>query len=712
MKKFLLFFVFLFAIASVMAQNRVMDTLTFYRGGKIYKVRLYSDHVTINDTSYYGFPGFGTDHSHSAYGDHAHSGYEPSISEGRTDQYWGGDKHWQTFPIAITKDSVPWIHTPGNKTVLRNPYDTVITSTIYTKNIKGRYGYGLYLDSQYDSENWAGLSFEPALGFAMYNSSMGKTNYFGNVPAYNHGIMISNQTPTEETRYIFDSLGIHFIDWGPHHTHLKNFGSVSDRWKLYGKNVDLKGDFYLDDSVGTTRLIVEAGYGTFTAKVRDVPNAFDQGLIIDPLFGTVLYNDSNYVGFITGQNADNHFMGLNYGSEGTRVCLGSNDQRWDTTYSMDFNVDPSGHLGFKNRQNPAWWREGLDFGRIDGISLFSQHGATANDYAMLNLTNNGIDLSYGLGNTATILRYENLWIGYQLPELGKVNSRTLTLSPWDCNGILGNPTATKWWDWVYSSNITINDSVYLNNLNTGTSSDSIIVGEAKANFGSVFTNGRTGKTTLLKKVKNTLSNGVTAYNWGNHATMGYLTGISAASYTITVTSAGNCTGNAATVTNGLYTTDRITTTGTSTTKVMTQKAVKDYGDSIANVKSAKADTGANKKNAAYFDMMAKLAGKAATNQSMYLGTTSLAINRGTGALSLAGVNIDGTAGNISLAATAGQSLRYISGAWRAWADSVGTGGVGAAIDSIWHTAIVVPDSAIEKTAMASGSQSRKFGMKL
>ncbi len=587
MKKFLLFFVFLFAIASVMAQNRVMDTLTFYRGGKIYKVRLYSDHVTINDTSYYGFPGFGTDHSHSAYGDHAHSGYEPSISEGRTDQYWRGDKHWQTFPIAITKDSVPWIHTPGNKTVLRNPYDTVITSTIYADRIYGKYGQVLTMLNQYDATSTAALVFDPSLGFSLYSILQGKTNYLGNVPADDHGIMISNSTPTEETRYIFDSAGIHFVDWGPHHTHLKNFGNASDRWKLYGKDVDLKGNLYVHDSLGTTRTTLEAGYGNFMARVLDIPNDFMGGLIVDQSFGTALYNDTNYAGFINSINSDNHFVGYGSMNETSRICLGSNYQRWDTTYSVVFNVDTSGYLGFKNRVNPAWWREGLDFGRVDGLSLFSQHGVSATDLAGIDLTSDAIDFSYGDGGAYTTLRYKNLWAGYDLPELGKSSIHTITLAPWSSNGILGDPDSEEWWDWIYSRNLTINDSVYLNNLNTGTSSDSIIVGEAKTNFGSVFTQGRTGKTTLIKKVKNTLSDGVYAYSWinSNSSNLLHTSALSAGNYSISVTYANN-SGNAATVTNGLYTTDRITTTGTSTTKIMTQKAVKDFGDSIAASKAA------------------------------------------------------------------------------------------------------------------------------
>ena len=45
-------------------------------------------------------------------------------------------------------------------------------------------------------------------------------------------------------------------------------------------------------------------------------------------------------------------------------------------------------------------------------------------------------------------------------------------------------------------------------------------------------------------------------------------------------------------------------------------------------------------------------GAAATNQTMYLGTTAVAINRGSGALSLSGVSIDGNAGTSNKLATA------------------------------------------------------------
>ena len=74
----------------------VIDTVVLFHGGKIYKIKLYSDRVSINDTTYYSFPGLGTTHSLAAYGDHTHLGYIGSSSlawlhSTNLDslQYWG-----------------------------------------------------------------------------------------------------------------------------------------------------------------------------------------------------------------------------------------------------------------------------------------------------------------------------------------------------------------------------------------------------------------------------------------------------------------------------------------------------------------------------------------------------------------------------------------------------------------------------------------------
>ncbi len=475
MKKILSVFIFLIAFTTVMAQNRVMDTLTFYRGGKIYKLKLYCDHLTINDTSFYGFPGF-----------------------------------------AKIADSIPWIHTLGNKTVLRNPYDTVIASTINTHDIISTTD-PLYLQCIFDSTNHSGLLLDPTFGFILFNRGAGFTNTIMKFPACDHGIMLDVESSTSGTRYMFDSTSFRYVGSGKYNTHIKNLGNSTDRWKLYGKDVDVKGTLFVSDSDYTARTTLEAGNSLFMARIDDIPNKYSGGFIIVPNFGTAFMEDSNYAGFLSPgyPQSKHHFIGVGSTPNGN-LCLGSLEQPWDTTYSRAYQIDPLGYVGFRNRVNPAWGREGLDFGSVAGISLKTQTGPLGTDVTMINLTDEGIDFQQGnfIGGY-TVLKYMNLDMSVDLPELRKANA--FALAPYSCSGILGNPLTGNWWDWIYSKNLTINDSVYLNNLNTGTSSDSLIVGESKTNFGSVFTTGRTGKTTLLKKVKNNSANWNTAFGWGNHS---------------------------------------------------------------------------------------------------------------------------------------------------------------------------------------------------
>jgi hypothetical protein len=66
----------------------------------------YSD-VNAAPASTVTFPGFGTTHYLSAYGDHVHSGtYEPIIAAGYPNQYWRGDKTWQLMPTTLPASDV------------------------------------------------------------------------------------------------------------------------------------------------------------------------------------------------------------------------------------------------------------------------------------------------------------------------------------------------------------------------------------------------------------------------------------------------------------------------------------------------------------------------------------------------------------------------------------------------------------------------------
>ena len=80
--------------------------------------------------------------------------------------------------------------------------------------------------------------------------------------------------------------------------------------------------------------------------------------------------------------------------------------------------------------------------------------------------------------------------------------------------------------------------------------------------------------------------------------------------------------------------------------------------------------------------------KATASVDGYLDHGDFATFNGKVSMAYPGAGIPVSTGSAwvsSITGTNGQSLRWISGQWRAWADSVGTGGGGHTIDSIWHT---------------------------
>jgi hypothetical protein len=130
MKKLLALIIMLAVVASATAQKRVMDTIVFIKGGRLYKILLYTDRLVLNDTTYYAFPGFGTDHTHSAFGDHIHSGY-------------------------ASKDSLLWTDNGNGKQSSKK--DTVIVNVIKPT---GRI--------QFDNTGNSVLSYDPGAGASLF----------------------------------------------------------------------------------------------------------------------------------------------------------------------------------------------------------------------------------------------------------------------------------------------------------------------------------------------------------------------------------------------------------------------------------------------------------------------------------------------------------------------------------------------------------------
>lgn len=116
---------------------------------------------------------------------------------------------------------------------------------------------------------------------------------------------------------------------------------------------------------------------------------------------------------------------------------------------------------------------------------------------------------------------------------------------------------------------------------------------------------------------------------------------SADQYVGTVTSVGG-TGsvNGLTLSGTVTTSGSLTLGGSITAANSTTAGIVSLTDSVSSTSTTTAATPNSVKTA--YDLAN---GKAATNQTMYIGTTAVTINRASAALSLTGVNIDGSAGS-------------------------------------------------------------------
>ncbi len=74
MKKILFACLLVMFVASALAQTHTFESIAFTAGGTISQCAFAPTSLTFNNTNYLVFPGFGTTHTTSAYGDHTHAG--------------------------------------------------------------------------------------------------------------------------------------------------------------------------------------------------------------------------------------------------------------------------------------------------------------------------------------------------------------------------------------------------------------------------------------------------------------------------------------------------------------------------------------------------------------------------------------------------------------------------------------------------------------
>ena len=119
--------------------------------------------------------------------------------------------------------------------------------------------------------------------------------------------------------------------------------------------------------------------------------------------------------------------------------------------------------------------------------------------------------------------------------------------------------------------------------------------------------------------------------------------LAASKGTGTVTSVGGTgTVNGITLTGTVTGSGNLTLGGSITAGTTTTAGIVQLTDSVSSTSTTTAATPNSVKTA--YDLAN---GKAATNQTMYIGTTAVAINRGSAAITLTGTNIDGSAGSVA-----------------------------------------------------------------
>ena len=156
---------------------------------------------------------------------------------------------------------------------------------------------------------------------------------------------------------------------------------------------------------------------------------------------------------------------------------------------------------------------------------------------------------------------------------------------------------------------------------------------------------RTG-TATYGTITDNHTNWDSAYGWGNHASAGYLTSLTTSTPTNLI---GFIKGNGSVLSadNSTYLTAEVDPTIVAQTNGFT--ITRGTTPATLTVAASGSVSGTNTGDGA------------ANSSSTYIGTTQVALNRTSGALSLTGVNIDGSAGTATSATSAGKSTNLVGG---------------------------------------------------
>ncbi|MCX6266644.1 MAG: hypothetical protein NTW16_04710 [Bacteroidetes bacterium] len=321
-----------------------------HQGGRVYKLKLYLDRITINDTTCYSFPGFGTSHTTCAYGDHNHSGvYEPSITKSIGFLKWSGSA---------------WFFDPSVYSPASHNHDGTYEPVIpYGRD-------GQYWDG---NKTWRELN-AGAVGLGNVSNIAQVTSVTGTAPVYSTGgtnpDISMPQATTSQSGYLS------YLDWQTFNNKVSSQWTPNgfDLYYMKGKvGIGLTNPAYTSDVYGTanvydyksaenyvSKLNIKQGNaslsGIWSSATDSVPSKmptkdiseekssgyiYNTSFIANPFLGAYMYfysRDYNYqVGLFDRMGHKKAFCGIMGGGMPTQpyVNLGSTGYPWGKGYFAD-----------------------------------------------------------------------------------------------------------------------------------------------------------------------------------------------------------------------------------------------------------------------------------------------------------------------------------------------------------------------------------------
>ena len=379
MKKILFACLLVMFIASSLAQTHTFESIAFTSGGKISKCAFAPTSLMFNDTSYLAFPGFGTDHTHAAYGDHTHTGCNFWMEQtGSTNNLYSN--HTGNIGIGTT-----------------NPYDAKLRIATNSSNpglyITNTMGWGVYSNTTSDA------------GYFVSNTGRGiyATSSSGYAAIFDQGMVgIGKTNPTA----LLDVNG--------------SIKGASDAGTAITGTVISNGVGVYGYASGTSGIGVD-GYSYLVGTGVRGTSSSGTGGSFSSATGTALKTDAQSGGGYAGI-----FMGGNVGIKTTAplapLDVNGNALINGATVGIGANAGSNGNVVFGiNALNAAWGNHYVT--AIGSRALFNDYAGNSNTAvgyeSMFSSGNNTSANNTGIGNQSLY----SLTAGYNNTAIGESSGR-------------------------------------------------------------------------------------------------------------------------------------------------------------------------------------------------------------------------------------------------------------------------------------------------